>query len=79
MADAPDSKSGAFTGLWVQVPSPVPVIPSIFFGEVARHRRAGNVAERARLSATPPLVADWRIRLWRRKRCMRFTFCSVKN
>ncbi len=25
MADAPDSKSGAFTGVWVQVPSPVPI------------------------------------------------------
>ena len=24
MADAPDSKSGALTGVWVQVPSPVP-------------------------------------------------------
>ena len=24
MADAPDSKSGAFTGIWVRVPSPVP-------------------------------------------------------
>ena len=24
MADAPDSGSGAFTGVWVQIPSPAP-------------------------------------------------------
>ena len=34
MADAPDSKSGAFTGVWVQVPSPVPVFKVFSSGEV---------------------------------------------
>ena len=42
MADAPDSKSGAFTGVWVQVPSPVPV-------------RWQHIAERWRSGRSRPL------------------------
>ena len=45
MADAPDSKSGAFTGVWVQVPSPVP------FGCFCFVRRGAGVADRARLES----------------------------
>ena len=47
MADAPDSKSGAFTGVWVQVPSPVPR----FARNACSIRRGAGVADRARLES----------------------------
>ena len=53
MADAPDSKSGALTGVWVQVPSPVPLaIGTLRRGgppQADRHRGLF-----ARLTATRP-------------------------
>ena len=51
LADAPDSKSGAFTGVWVRPPSPVPFLSS----GVAGARRGARVAYRTRLeSVTTP-------------------------
>ena len=68
MADAPDSKSGALTGIWVQVPSPVPFptrshhcgeVPEWTIGRAWRARalQKGAGGSNPSLSAIPPPVA----------------------
>lgn len=53
MADAPDSKSGALTGVWVQVPSPVP-----FFDRFAERWRSGRLRPLVRRSSAEGGLAD---------------------
>ena len=53
MADAPDSKSGALTGVWVQVPSPVPSSWWSLRAERCQSGRLGTPGERVCSTRVP--------------------------